>query len=287
MFDISVPRPTLPVMLEKTKFLLDGGRIKASVYEVAGWDFAISHDELARLLKERHAKLPRFVGTSLADVEREIKKRSYLLTHRLFDYGTPKRIYKMLKREHLDAFLKDGTIGLGPISYYRTAADPIVDHDEGQFVLFGIGDRTTIFCVCGLGTNIFAYCTTTNHKVRFAGYDACLQIRHVNGFGRAVTRALNEHLKAHGNRVLRSLWAPCHYQYSRVVGGKLEGSNDNIQAHVSSLFVDIVGEGKFFIKPNPFSHESEYRLIWVLEQSVEDYLVFKCPEAIKYCRPFA
>jgi hypothetical protein len=282
---------SLPVMLEKTKFLLDDNRRHASVYLIAAYDIdsekraAAAHD-VARLLNQWHDKLPHF--RTSAEVKNEIDSQAYVHTEHLFNSGTPHCIYKMTRREHLVQFLTNGTIGLGPITYYQTAAEQIADPNEGQFVLFGAGDTSSIFCICGLGTNVLAYCTTIDPTIRFDGYDSCLQICDVNAFGKAVTAALDVHLKRSGNRIIRSLWAPCYYQHSRVVMGTIEGSTtQNIKTHLNSLFVDVVGEGKYFMKPSSYAREREYRLIWVLEKSFEaKYLIFECPEAVQYCKPF-
>lgn len=48
-------------------------------------------------------------------------------------------------------------------------------------------------------------------------------------------------------------------------------------------FREQTREYELFLKLKKYSHQNEYRLIWFSDKIVNDSIIIKCPEAVKYC----
>ncbi|NJN82366.1 MAG: hypothetical protein HC802_08885 [Caldilineaceae bacterium] len=189
-----------------------------------------------------------------------------------------KPVIKMAKEEHVDAFFRDGSLRLGTFSYYYTFDhEEIGDHSEGSFILVGHCPPTTAFVEIGGGFDHYVFCCFCGEVdqacLRRFEYDSSFQIVDVEGFAAAIQKRLS---------ALSYRFAECVYSRDKVVVGRVERDFDF--SVMSARLLDLVNEAKYFVKPDKYSHQSEFRLTWQMPSDVDIPLDFQCPEAVQYCR---
>jgi len=79
---------------------------------------------------------------------------------------------------------------------------------------------------------------------------------------------------------------PCLYQANRIVGGDgeyVDPKRFKTAEDLGKFINDKAQHIPFFIKHNSFAHQVEYRMIWITDHEVNDFLDIKCPEAVELC----
>ncbi|MDZ7843051.1 MAG: hypothetical protein U5R46_19870 [Gammaproteobacteria bacterium] len=186
-------------------------------------------------------------------------------------------VVKMARREHVDAFFRDGSLRLGNFRYYNQYdQEEIGDRQEGSFILVGNCPPTTAFVEIGGGFDNYIYCCFAgepdpNCLGRF-GYDAGMRIRDIAGFTEAVAEKIQSE---------KHWYSKCAYSRDKVVVGSVDADFDF--GTISSRLLDLTSEAKYFVKPDKYAHQCEYRFVWKMPGDVTEPLDLKCPEAIQFC----
>ncbi|MBY6056777.1 hypothetical protein [Leisingera daeponensis] len=187
-------------------------------------------------------------------------------------------VVKMSKSEYVDAFFEKGTIQLGTYRYFREFGhNEIGDSTEGHVVLFADGfgrsaigrfeddDRDYVFC---------SYIGQPDPDVisKF-GYDSHFVIDDVEGFALAVQRKLSAPSICFGR---------CVYSPHKAMRSFLpEGTSFR---RIDKNIIQNFGVARHFIKPDEFSHQREFRILWNLPEGVaQTPLKIDCPEAVQFC----
>lgn len=187
-------------------------------------------------------------------------------------------VVKMSKAKHVDSFFQIGSLRLGTFSYYNEFDhEEIGDSAEGSFVLVGQNPPTTAFAKMKGGFNNYVFCCYAGEADdacldRF-GYDSGFRISDVESFAEAV-----------GSKIgAKKFWfSKCSYSEDKVLVGDVSEYFDfNV---LSGRLLHLANEAKYFVKPDTYSHQSEFRFVWQMPSDVDDPLDIQCPEAIQYCQ---
>ena len=189
------------------------------------------------------------------------------------------KIVKMSKKKYVDDFFNEGKLQLGTFRYFHTMEnDEARDTEEGIAVLAARNSSMTLFGQMGSGFNHYVFCTFDGDPsydvIRQFGYDDSYEIVNVNGFNEAVSNAINAR---------NSQRSRCLYKKHKALVSQLKEDYifNVLLADLSSVLADKV---QYFIKPNRFSHQEEFRFLWEVEEDKTEPLVIICPEAVQYCK---
>lgn len=189
-----------------------------------------------------------------------------------------KPVVKMAKRQHVEAFFQNGALRLGTFSYYNHFDhEEIGDTSEGSFVLVGQHTDTTAFAEIAGGFNNYLFCcyggAPDPECVERFGYDSNFTIVDIEGFASTI----GKHIGAVDYR-----FAQCAYARDKVVIGTVDRDFDFNT--ISPRLLDLATEAKYFLKPDKYAHQSEFRITWQMTSDVDLPLDILCPEAIEYCK---
>lgn len=185
------------------------------------------------------------------------------------------KVIKMTKKKYVDSFFEDGTLKLGNFSYYNQYDhDEIGDQAEGSFILVGQSHSRTVIAEIGSGFNHYIFCCYTGNPdsecMEKFGYDSGIIINNVKGFANAISKQI---------KAKSYLFAKCVYNRDKVLIGKNEKDFNEISARLKNL----TNNGKYFIKPDKYSNQSEFRFTWKMDSDINTPKIIRCPEAIQFC----
>jgi hypothetical protein len=187
-------------------------------------------------------------------------------------------ILKMAKKCHVESFFSTGNLQLGSFDYYnRYDHDQIGDTNEGWITIVAKSPTGYFGGTYGSGYNNYLFCTYAGHPDqslldRF-GYDSGIIIDDPVGFANAIASALNSN---------PSVYSMCNYSRHKAI---LASSIYPVPQSLSHHLAKIGTAAKFFIKPDNYSDQKEFRFTWQVRDDVDSCRILTCKEAIKFCRP--
>ncbi len=186
-------------------------------------------------------------------------------------------ILKMSKRKWVDAFFEEGSLQLGTLPYYSSFDhNQIGDPTEGSFLIIGTSCSATTFTQMSGGFNSYVFCTYTGQQDDFTakelGYDDYYFIDDPLGFSMAVSHSLG--CIAHN-------FASCVYSPHKAIVAPLPAAFDLTRISVELLCVG--GRMKYFVKPNIYANQCEFRFLFDMLSDLSGPIQLKCPEARKFC----
>jgi hypothetical protein len=185
-------------------------------------------------------------------------------------------IVKMTKKHWVDEFFKDGSIKLGSIAEFQAYEHPeIGDPSEGVSVaVSNYTNSTFAFEIDHPDGTIF--CTYAGEPdlacIERFGYDSCFEIFDPSGFARAIAVTIGA--EKYG-------YSSCVYREKKVVVRENPHPID-FSGVGSEDFMRLAGHARSFVKPERYSHQCEFRFMWLNPKRPSQYI--KCLEATKYCR---
>jgi hypothetical protein len=224
-----------------------------------------------------------------------------------------KVVYRYMKHKHIDNFFKDGTLKLSSFSsnggeltpegisvnekFY--GEKPLIpdnirnDSNEGRHnwvicsrnrkikIVRGVEelfDSTRMLCA-SKKLDLDQYCDRFN-------VDGCLKIKNTLGFGYEVAKVLKGYSNGQEGMIEYTdsdysvLFLENHPELPDLISDKPPMEDFHKYLHV----IGELSFGQFFLKPQIFQLEDEYRFAWKCASN-HDYII-KCPEARKYCERF-
>lgn len=189
----------------------------------------------------------------------------------------PGPIVKLTAAQYVEEFFSTGKLRLGSLRYYGGFDhDEIGDPSEGSFILVGRKPTSTAVVEIAGGFDHYVFCCYTGTpdiecRKRF-GYDSEFRIVDPGGFATAIGQSLS---------VPGFHFASCVYSRHKVLIADVPNDFDfNV---ISARLLDLVSEAKYFVKPNKFAAQSEFRFIWPAENDIDGTRDIVCPNAIQYC----
>lgn len=204
------------------------------------------------------------------------------------------RFYRFMQKNYVDDFFETGALRLSSFTAFKAHADEQRrDANEGFGLRWGVGQNATIAMVGGRGADCYVLCGSTagiqSVAEVFPDCDSCLVISDTLSFGASVASAI-PHFKG-------GMEGPAIYKDDltilRDIGTKTideimnqhKNSDGTISmSMLSAIHQDIGGIEEFFVKHSSFSKQSEYRILWAVEGTAEEYLHIKVPSARQFCR---
>lgn len=190
-------------------------------------------------------------------------------------------IMKMAKRDHVDSFFESGSLRLGTFNDFNSYEHAeIGDATEGRFLLIGRNNYATAFAELGGGFDQFAFCCYAGDPdpgcIRRFGYDDAYRINEPTGFARAVMGAIG---------AVSVSCASCLYSRDKAIASVIPDDFDF--SVISHRMLELAGMAKFFVKPETYSHQCEFRFLWQMPSDVDIPAVIHCPEAVQFCERLA
>lgn len=186
-------------------------------------------------------------------------------------------ITKMARREHIDSFFREGRLRLGTFSYFnRFDHEEIGDRTEGSFVLAGRSSSKTAIAKMAGGFDHYAFCCYSGEPDRACierfGYNDAFTITAPAHFAEAISRALG---------AKQSEYASCVYSPHKAIVGEVP--EDFSFGVISHHLLGLATSAKYYVKPDRYSHQREFRFLWQMHGDLSEPLDLFCPEATQYC----
>lgn len=187
------------------------------------------------------------------------------------------RILKMTKKKYVDAFFSDGLIQLGSFHYFNSFDHgEIGDATEGVVTVIGKTPTGYMGGKYGYGYNNLLLCAYAGEPdatiMRRFGYDSAFIITNPHRFGEAIASTLHS--------------APCQYAVCKYSPHKAligyPGTTIDPE-ELSHRTAQLVKSAKYFIKPDRYSHQKEFRFAWEVNREVKSAEVVACKEARQWC----
>lgn len=187
-------------------------------------------------------------------------------------------IVKLSKKKYVDAFFDSGQLQLGSfIHYAKFDHNEIGDNQEGITTLLAKTSSGVIGGTYGSGFNQYVFCTSigdTDHEtMEKFGYDDGFIINDPEAFSKAIAKSIGARAFTFGR---------CVYHSHKAVLGFPKDADVN-SGRLSHESGEIVTSAKYFIKPERYSHQKEFRFLWETSSDINDAKVFDCSSAIQYC----
>lgn len=201
------------------------------------------------------------------------------------------RVYRYMEKQYVDDFFNIGRIRLSSFASFSKHKDEQRFDDEegtalcvhrtsengGQTLTFRFYFDNGAYVLCGSAM-------PSNPLMHDFGSDSAIIIRDVGGFVKAVANAVSG--------CSRSVHGPCSYQRTRAIErdlGWLDIAESTTfdpkemnAAAIENAVSELVTDDVLFLKPASYSHQVEYRLIWIAEQP-DDHIEVVVPDAIQFC----
>lgn len=188
-------------------------------------------------------------------------------------------IFKLAKKVHVENFFDTGALQLGSFNYFnRFEHSEIGDAKEGIVTLVAKTAHGVHGGRFGTGFNMMAFCThlgqpSLSMKRNF-GYNSGFLIKDPISFSNAISESIG---------AKSSIFGKCLYRkHKAVLGFPGRSANPYIHSHESA---NIVKSAKFFIKPEKYSSQNEFRFLFEFEGDQYGSHIVLCPDARRYCKP--
>ena len=186
-------------------------------------------------------------------------------------------IFKMCKSVYVDNFFEQGKLQLGSFNYYNSFDhDEIGDKTEGEVVLIAQDKKGTACGKFGGGYNSLVFCAYAGKPEQSTlnkfGYDSGFKIIDPEKFAEAIHASVAS---------ISYEYAMCNYsKHKAIMGYPKNGIN---RQTISSETIKMVNSAQYYIKPDRYSHQKEFRFLWDTGRECLLPIVIECPEATKYC----
>ena len=202
-------------------------------------------------------------------------------------------VYRFLQKEWVDEFFETGKLRLSSFSRFKSHEDSQrQDKEEGYNILIcNLDNNMTIETHCHVKQTSFVLCASLLYDEKLYNdfeVTSCIEITNSFEFVKAVSQ--------HVSDVYNIIVGPCLYiPDKKIVKYASKEDFDKIyyncnenEMNYDALFEFMDKSGGndfFFVKPNRFSPQHEYRFLWQVDAPiVPEYMDVFVPEAIKYCR---
>jgi len=185
------------------------------------------------------------------------------------------RIIRMSNQIYVDQFFEDGSLKLGNLAEYAQAEhSEIGDVTEGVSIAVAQSANGTIAFELS-NSDCVALCTYVGDPdpacIEKFGYDSCFEIVDPVGFVKAVSATIAAD---------EFNYSECAYSKDKVIVVENFPRIDMSRIGFDT-FKSTAGISRFFVKPDIYSHQCEFRFVW---HGASKRGIIKCPEAIEFCR---
>lgn len=209
-----------------------------------------------------------------------------------FEYAPT--VYRFIPEEYVEKFFKTGNLKITTFSCcQKLESQTRRDAEEGKGTAIGIEGKLKCEIETGVGENALMLCTSLsgcNILPDGTQYTAAIKINNINEFVDAVTAALIKN----GYSVATVLKGPCIYNDRKIqreisnqalseLTGEMQSGSSFDFGKLFELQSMICSNDLYFSKPIEKSIENEYRILWMINEKVEECVYVDVPEARRFC----
>lgn len=200
-------------------------------------------------------------------------------------------LYRYEDEKYIDDFFENGNLLLSSFTKYKSYKDnELGDKHEGHAMTFVKGENKKDLGFYSMaGRNDLCFCTSTileNDLKKAFKRNSVFRIVDPLNFILEIDKSLT--------RVHQVLFGNCIYVDKRILMRRVDkvdienfkddNDPDKISLHKILNATKVhSGPDQYFLKLIEHQHQNEYRIIWLSDRKVEDGIILKCKEAIKYC----
>jgi len=202
-------------------------------------------------------------------------------------------VFRFLPDEHVRQFFTDGSLRLSSFSQFKKHNDEQrLDAREGKtFFVHRTqqGGGQTLTAHASHGYNAYVLCGTIRHDEELSkafGCNSYIRINNPTEFGAKVAR--------HIPGFMVGAEGFCLYQDKKIIERDLgyidltqfvdpSSHSEPNKERIRQFINDQMKHYPFFLKDSSYSHQVEYRLVWITSSPVQNFLDIKVPEAIPIC----
>jgi len=194
-------------------------------------------------------------------------------------------VYRYLPKKYVDSFFKDGSLRLSSFKQFKKHNnEQKLDGKEGEINFIhrnnsGAGQTIQVWSRHGL--NSYLLCGTTVYDedmMKEFQCDSYIRINDITNFAIAISN----HIPA----FVEGAEGICDYKNKRIVEkdlGVIDLNRFKSEGEVNRFLLEKMKFFPCFLKEKKYAKQSEYRLIWHINQEVNDYIDIKVPEARQFC----
>jgi len=206
--------------------------------------------------------------------------------------GNTPQLFRYLEQKYIDQFFNRGLLKLS--SFQKFAKHPDEqrrDTQEGQNVLHGFGPDRTVLISARYGRNAFILSTSAREdeellKTFSPTYNGYFRIKHSTNFGKAIANRIRDFVQGFEGFCIYADQKIMSQQLSQPTLDDLETRLDSGSLSLDNIFAttsELSHPAVYFTKHSRYSHQYEYRFVWIVSYDVPDGILVECPEAIQYC----
>lgn len=200
-------------------------------------------------------------------------------------YSPP--VFRYMESKFIKEFFENCTLRLSSFAQFQKHKDEQrLDFREGESSFVNISEEKggqTIFSNTSHRAHAYILSTSLSLDIQLVekfSCDAVLKIRNPYQFCQLISKCIP------GFRT--ALCGPCYYMKMRLFETNMgylekEWIEQNKKAF-NEKALQHIGFRPFFIKSSEFSHQCEYRFVWITNEKTSDYIDICVPEARRICR---
>lgn len=193
-------------------------------------------------------------------------------------------LYRYLPLKYVDAFFADGSLRLSSFAtFHKHADEERRDEKEGISLLVHSNQEGSGQTLTGWGEhgrNAYVLCGALRQDDGLMNdfqCDSYIQINDTAGFAQLVANQIAGFAGV--------LAGPCRYAQMRIIERDL-GPIDPDSLSIEEIYRLANDQQKLealFLKEQRYSHQAEYRILWLTSGTTEPFLDIKVPDAISLC----
>jgi hypothetical protein len=215
---------------------------------------------------------------------------SYSKIENMWNVCSP-TLFRFLEKDFADAFFTDGSLRLSSFARFKKHSDEQrLDINEGKTFFVhrteeGGGQTITAWATHGLNSYVLSTAMRFDHELMEAfECDSYIRINNPTKFGMAIAQKIPG--------LISAFEGPCLYQSKKIIEKDLgyidpknfkAPNNEDLDKRLTNYILQKMEHYPLFLKEKSYSHQMEYRFVWIIEGPTYDYLDIKVPEAIQFC----
>jgi hypothetical protein len=200
-------------------------------------------------------------------------------------------LFRFLEKQFVDQFFQDGTLRLSTFDKFKKHEDEQrLGKQEGKITFVHRTSQRggqTLEAFAAHGQNAYVLCGAMrfeNELMDAFNCDSYIRINDPTKFGMAISK----HLPG----FIAGFEGPCLYQANKIIEkdlGYIDLNSFKTQTgqvdmnKLQSFINHHMSFYPYFLKDKSYSHQMEYRLLWLTSSETNDYIDIKAPEAIQFC----
>jgi len=203
-------------------------------------------------------------------------------------------LFRFMDGKYVDAFFEDGSLRLSSFAVFRNHKDEQrLDEVEGRLMFVHKteqgGGQTIEAQVNYSAMNLYVFSTSMRcDSALMTAFksDSYIRINDSTKFGIEIAK--------HIPGVVRAFEGPCLYQTNKIMSldsGYIDIGQFRDPRYPQNIRVDrlknfVSSKARhypLFLKHKSYAHQSEYRFVWLTNNTTEDFLDIKVPGAIQFC----